>query len=160
VFEPVDSLLLVWSKFEENILLSEANERASDECVILDEMPIYSTDTKKSANFGDVRRRKPIFNCLDTYGINDSALVGTDMSENVRHRDTDKHFGSAKRCSVGLDSLNNSVNGLEMLPDESANTRVARDSLEGTVGELVSCRRSFDRNIVDEGLGAMGNLRS
>jgi hypothetical protein len=140
------------------VLASELNQGSSDESVSLDEDTKDSTSSKKGSNFRDSRRHRPVLNRLNSGGVGDSSFIGTDMSEDLGSRNSKKGFLPTEGSTISFDSLNESMNSLEMFPDESTNSGVLGDSLIRAIGEFVSSRRTFDGDIVGEGLSPVRNL--
>jgi hypothetical protein len=136
------------------------DQRPRDERVALDEDPKNSTSAQERANLRNTLRDGPILDSLHTRRICNSAFVSTNMSKDISTRDTDKSLLPAERSSIGLHSLDNPMDSLEMLPDESPNTRIVGNGLVGTVGKLVARLRTFDRDIISKGLSPVRNLGS
>jgi hypothetical protein len=97
---------------------------------------------------------------LDTGRIRDTSFVGANVPKNVGSRDAYKGFLAAKGSAVGFDSLYDSVDVLEVLPNEAANAGVLNNCLKGSVESLISRSGAFDRDIIREGLCQMRDLRT
>ena len=82
------------------------------------------------------------------------------MSKDLSFRDAQEGLLSTEGDTIGLGSLDDTMNGLKVFPDKSTNPRVFQDSLVQSVRKLVASSWSFDRNIVSKGLSLVRDLRS
>ena len=133
-----DGFELIRTNLKRFFLASELNQGASDEGIALDENSENSAGSKESSDFRNVGRNWPVLNGSDSRRVGDSSFVGAEMSEDVSARDSDKRFLSAEGSSVALDSLDDTMNCFEVLPNESADPGVLWDSLIRSISELIS----------------------
>ena len=120
---------------------------------------VDSAHSKKCLNLRDGRGDRPVLNDFHSRGIWNLSFGRTDVSENLSLFDTSESLLAAKRCAIGLNSLDDTMDGLEVLPNEVTDARVLWNCLEASVSGLISRLRTFDRNVVSERLSPIGNLR-
>ena len=82
------------------------------------------------------------------------------MPKNICLKYSNKGFLPTKCCSIRLDTLDDLMNVLKVLPDKVTNARVLGDSLVETIREDVASVRSLDGDIISEGLGQVRDFRS
>jgi hypothetical protein len=97
---------------------------------------------------------------LYTSRVGYASFIGTEVSQNVGLRNSDESFLPTKRSSVRFNSLYNSVYGFQMFPYESTNSDIIGNRLKGTIRQLITSLRTFDRDIVGERLRKMRDLWS
>src|SRR6266446_4673459 len=80
------------------------------------------------------------------------------MSEYHNLRRADDGLITGERSATVLHALNDAIHTLEMFPYKSLNSQVFGNSLAFAVRKDISCRRAFNRNVVDIGNGDMRHL--
>ena len=88
-----------------------------------------SASAKKSSDFRDSRGDRPVLNDFDSVVIGNSSFARTDVTEDLCLRNTDERLLSAERSAIGLNSLDDSMDTLEMLPDKTSNPWVLGNHL-------------------------------
>src|SRR5258708_13708837 len=148
------------SDLERFVLACEVDEGTSGKGVIPDEDTQDAAGSQEGAEIGGGGREWSVSDSLDPSGIGDTTFVGANVTEDVRARYSDEGFLPAKGSSVGLNTLDDTVDSFEVLPDEAADTGVLGDGLIGPIGQLVARPGTFDMDVVGEGLRPGRNFGS
>ena len=109
-------------------------------------------------DFRDVGWDRLILDGFDSRGVGNSSFVSTEVSKNISTGNSDECLLSTEHGSVTLNSLDDLMNCLKVLPNKSTNSGVLWNGLVDSVRELVLRLRTFDWNIVGEGLSPVRDL--
>ena len=80
------------------------------------------------------------------------------MTQDVGFGNSDKSLFPAEGSTVGLDTLNDAMDRLQVFPDKTTDTRISGNRLVGTVRELVASLGTFDQDVIDKRLRTMRDL--
>ena len=116
---------------------------------VLDEYSDNSYHSEECADLRKVGAGAPIDNLVNLNGVQNATFRGTNMAYNCDFVSAYKQLLTGEHSSTIFHTLHYSIDILEVLPNEVANSAILRNCLEGSVIVLTGRHRSMNRHIID-----------
>ena len=118
-------------------------------CEVPNKVPKETDCSEKCADFRKTLTRSPVLDecCFRFFG--ESSFIRASVPYYDDLGDAKCDLDAGERSSAVLHALYDSVEVLEMFPDEAANARIFGNCFVRSIGLDISCRRTFEGNIVD-----------
>jgi hypothetical protein len=141
------------------ILAGEVVEGAGDRGIVLDPYTHIACDAKKATDVGDILAWGPVMDlsCLEV--VWDTAFVSTLVAQNDHLGDCHEQFACRDSGAGASEAVENAVNIIQVLPNESVDKRVSGNGFIPAVRRLISSSRAFDAAVIYEWPSHVWNFR-
>jgi hypothetical protein len=132
------------------ILVGEVVEGVGDRGIVLDPYTHIACDAEKGADIGDILAWGPVadLGCLGV--VRDATFVSTLVAQNDHLGDCHEQFACRDSGAGASEVVENVVNVIQVLPNESADKRVSGNGFVPTICRLISSSRAFDAAVIHE----------
>ena len=149
---------MLFTPYEGGALASKVDEWASNGRVALDPNAHVAGDAKKGADVGEVLAVRPVPDLGHLGVIRDAAFIVALVSEDDNFRDGNEELLRGDGGTSTEESMEYSVDVVQMFPDETADLIVSRNCFVPSVLGFITRWRAFDASVVHKGVGLIGNL--